>query len=388
MLISTTLNISRRKYMNKKILFAAVGAAIAASPMIAQANVTVGGHAQVEYFQSKIDTTGSASDKNSGLIDNARGRFWINASEDLGGGMKALARYEFSVDTANSGQSSAAGNGAVGFDATQRTFDQRTREKYVGLSGGFGTVTAGNLHGVYKRMGGVRWDPVNATVLEARGNGGQSGSGDVHASFAHNGFIPGAIKWESGAVTGPVNVEVLFAPNKDGNPSADQSDGNDFQAGVSFKPMPGLEVLAVTAKNKQQPSSTNSSQSLTKFGARYNMGPHTFWVQVEDADVNNNATFSAPTSVGITTASKGERKYNWFGYSLKMGNNTFVAQYGDAEASGSGFTTTDTTYISLAVLHSLSKNTTAHVGYRSTEAETGSSTTKTTVFAGGLRVNF
>lgn len=379
--------------MNKKILFAAVGSALAASPMIAaQADVKVGGHAQVEYFQSKVDATGSVSDKNSGLIDNARGRFWIHATEDLGGGMKALAHYEFSVDTANSGtavtstSANLAGNGAAGFDTTARTFDQRTREKYVGLSGGFGTVTAGNLHGVYKRMGGVRWDPVNATVLEARGNGGQSG-GDVNATFAHNGFIPGAVKWESGAVTGPVNVEVLFAPNKNGNTAgADAGDGNDFQAGVSFKPMPGLEVLAVTAKNKQSPATTNSSQSLTKFGARYNMGPHTFWAQIEDADITSG--LGVVDSNGITTASKGEAKYNLFGYSLKAGNNLFVVQYGDAERSASGATTQDVTYLSLAVLHSLSKNTTAHVGYRSTETETGTNTTETTVFAAGLRVNF
>ncbi len=373
--------------MNKKILFAAVGAAIAASPMIAaQADVKVGGHAQVEYFQSKVDTTGSASDKNSGLIDNARGRFWIDASEDLGGGMKAMARYEFSVDTANSGQGTTAANGATGYDGTARTFDQRTREKYVGLSGGFGTVTAGNLHGTYKRLGGVRWDPVNATVLEARSNGGQSGS-DVSANQAHNGFVPGAVKWESGATTGPVAVEVMFAPNKNGNPGSDASDGNDFQAGVSFKPMPGLEVIAALVKNKQQPSSTSSSQSLTKFGGRYNMGPHTFWAQIEDTDVNDNATFSAADSNGITTASKGERKYNLFGYSLKAGNNLFVAQFGSAEASGTA-TKIETTYLSLAVLHSLSKNTTAHVGYRTTEAEQGATTTETSVFAAGLRVNF
>ena len=72
---------------------------------------------------------------------------------------------------------------------------------YVGLSGGFGAFKFGNQHGVYKRMGGVRWDPFNATVLEARSNGGQSGA-DVSGTFAHNGFIPGAIKWESGKLLG------------------------------------------------------------------------------------------------------------------------------------------------------------------------------------------
>ncbi len=381
--------------MNKKILFAAVGAAIAASPMIAAADVSVGGHAQVEYYNGENAATGSATTKHSGLIDNARGRFWINASEDVGGGMKAMARYEFSVDTANSGQSAANGNATLGgYDGTSpRTFDQRTREKYVGLSGGFGTFTAGNLHGVYKRMGGVRWDPVNATVLEARSNGGQSGSGDANATFAHNGFIPGAIKWESGAVTGPVAVEVLLAPNKN-EVTAANGDGNDLQAGVSFKPIPGLEVLAVMANNKGTAGTTNAAQKATKFGARYQMGPHTFWAQIEDVDTNStNVTSSlagaaVPTSAGITTATKGEMKYNWFGYSLKAGNNTFVAQYANSSREAAGSTDVDVTYLSLAVLHSLSKSTTLHVGYRKTELEQGTTTVEQTVFAGGLRVNF
>ncbi len=380
--------------MNKKILFAAVGAAIAASPMIAAADVSVGGHAQVEYYNGETATTGSTTSKYNGLIDNARGRFWINATEDLGGGMKALARYEFSVDIANSGQSVANGNGALGYDAATRGIDQRAREKYVGLSGGFGTITAGNLHGVYKRLGGVRWDPVNATVLEARSNGGQSGSGDANATFAHNGFIPGAVKWESGAVTGPVNVEVLVAPNKNSVAGNDTADGTDTQIGVGFKPIPGLEVIAVVANNKQTPSATNTAQKATKFGARYSMGPHTFWAQIEDVDTNStNVTSSlagaaVPTSVGITTATKGEMKYNWFGYSLKAGNNTFVAQYANSSREAAGSTDVDVTYLSLAVLHSLSKSTTLHVGYRKTELEQGTTTVEQTVFAGGLRVNF
>lgn len=384
--------------MNKKILFAAVGSALAASPMIAAADVSVGGHAQVEYYNGETAASGSTTLKYNGLIDNARGRFWINSSEDLGGGMKAMARYEFSVDTANSGQSAANGNGSVGLDTGTRTIDQRTREKYVGLAGGFGTVTAGNLHGVYKRMGGVRWDPVNATVLEARSNGGQSGSGDANATFAHNGFIPGAVKWESGAVTGPVAIEVLIAPNKSTNAAGtDAADGTDTQFGASFKPIPGLEVIAVIANNKQTPSTTNTAQKATKFGARYSMGPHTFWGQIEDVDAPSGAAVTTyaltagttmADSTGITSATKGELKYNWFGYSLKAGNNLFVAQYANSSRAADGAVDVDVTFLSLAVLHSLSKSTTLHVGYRKTELEQGATTREQTVFAGGMRVNF
>src|SRR3990172_5578159 len=92
MLISTILSISRRKYMNKKILFAAVGAALAVAPMIsAQAEVKVGGLAHVSL--DSLDR-GTASDTGSLFLSNNSSNINIGASEDLGGGMKAIAYWE------------------------------------------------------------------------------------------------------------------------------------------------------------------------------------------------------------------------------------------------------------------------------------------------------
>ena len=39
--------------MNKKLLTVAIGAALSAAPMLAQAQVKVGGHAQVEYYSAE-----------------------------------------------------------------------------------------------------------------------------------------------------------------------------------------------------------------------------------------------------------------------------------------------------------------------------------------------
>lgn len=398
--------------MNKKLLVTAVGAALAGLPAVATyAQVKVGGHAQVEYYQAEAkknttagngalfsgsglgSTTASTVTKTegTGLIDNARGRFWITAEEDLGGGMKGLAHFEFSVDTANSGQAATAGNSATPYDPSARTFDARTREKFVGLAGGFGAVKFGNQHGTYKRLGGVRWDPFNATVLEARGNGGQSGSADVNASFAHNGFIPGAIKYESGKAFGDmVYFEALYAPHKnDTSPTGDTGTGNDYQLGVSIKPIKDLEIIAAYSNNKKQPSSANQDQKAKKLGARYSfLKDHTVWLQWEDVDINDSATTGSVVNAnGITTTAKGQADYLWLGYQFRFGNNRVVAQYGKHERDITG-TDVETTYMNLGYIYNFSRTTSAWAGYRKTEAEQGTTKHETTVFALGMRKDF
>lgn len=397
--------------MNKKLLTIAIGATLSAAPMlVAQADVKVGGHAQVEAYsasaQCNVGTTaagagifsgsGICAAANSpgaraqGLIDNARGRFWITADEDLGAGLKGLAHFEFSVDTANNGQALTAGNSASPYDATPRGFDARSREKYVGLSGGFGAIKLGNQHGVYKRMGGVRWDPFNATVLEARGNGGQSGSADVNAGFAHNGFIPGAIKWESEKLLGEiVSLEVLYAPHKSSNGAGDTGTGNDYQAGVSIKPIKNLEIIAAHSNNKQQPDGVaNQDQKANKVGARFSfLSMHTVFAQYEKTDMNDSAAASVPTSAGITTAVVGDGTYLLLGYSLKLGNLGVVLQGGKHEREITG-TDLETDYAATGVTYNFSKTTRSWLGYRQSEATQGAATNEQKVVALGLRKDF
>ena len=350
----------QEEVMEKKLLTLAIGTALMAGGSLAQAGVTVGGMAQVEYYNGTAEcnvgtanavgggvfsgsgvctATNSTKHKASGLIDNGRGRVIINADEEIGS-WKALARYEFSVDTANSGQGAGAnGNTSVYYDSTVRGFDQRTREKYVGLQGGFGTITLGNLHGVYKRLAGVRWDPFNATALEARSNGGQSGS-DVSGQFAHNGFIPGAVKWESDKLMGSVfRLEVLVAPDSSSGVSAAGNSGNgyDHQIGFSVKPIKDLEIVAAYSNNKQQQSSASRDDATAaKIGARIGFGGNALWLQYEKADIDagagifnlDGAAGSTHDATGVITVdgSPADASYLWLGYSLTIGSSQFVAQ--------------------------------------------------------------
>ena len=397
--------------MNKKLLTVAIGAALGVVPMLsAQADVKVGGHIQAEAYSAKAEcnvgvntaaATGifagsgvcaaanARSAKGTGLIDNARGRFWIAVEEDLGGGMKGLGHFEFSVDTANSGQAFTEGNSASPYDTTGRTFDQRTREKFVGISGGFGAVKLGNQHGVYKRMGGVNWDPLNATVLEARGNGGQSGSADVNRGFAHNGFIAGAIKYESGKAFGNmVALEVLYAPHKNSNGAGDAGSGNDYQVGVSIKPIKDLEIIAAHSNNKKTPNiAANDDQKANKVGARFTfLKDHTVFGQYEKVDMNNSATASVPTGAGIVGVPI-DGKFLLVGYSAKFGNNSVILQAGQHEREVTGGDV-ETDYLAIAFRHHFSKTMTATVGYRQSEAERLAVSNEVKVIALGMRKNF
>jgi predicted porin len=105
--------------MNKKLLIAAVGAALVAGPMLAQAETTVYGHFH-ESLDS-YDNGGSgvgASDTTNGMLNSNSSRFGIKGNEDLGGGLKAIYQVEspaFAADDGSGGFGGTLRNTYVGF---------------------------------------------------------------------------------------------------------------------------------------------------------------------------------------------------------------------------------------------------------------------------------
>lgn len=102
--------------MKKNVIALAVAAAVAAP--VANAAPTVYGIANAAF-------TMNAGGKDTGQsIDNVASRLGVKGSEDLGSGLKAVYKFEFSVNGFDGG---AIGN----------------RNQFVGLAGGFGTVLMG-----------------------------------------------------------------------------------------------------------------------------------------------------------------------------------------------------------------------------------------------------
>ena len=167
--------------MNKKLIALAVAGALAA-PVIASAqgtNVTIFGRVQQEY--SGVDNGNGATPYQGGLNDNARSSRWgLQIAEDLGRGLKAIARLEQGINT---------GSGTA----------NTPREQWVGLSSAqWGDVKFGRVQSPFKDFaGGMTIDPFAYTTLQANGAGGTMSGGANGMGSGANGFVNGAIRFDS-----------------------------------------------------------------------------------------------------------------------------------------------------------------------------------------------
>lgn len=332
--------------MNKKLLTAAVGAALAVSPMLAaQADVKVYGRAQVEIGNTD---GGTATTDQFHTTDKSMGRIGVTGSEDLGNGLKAIFKFEWKVDT-------TLGGAAVG-----------TRESYVGLKTGFGTFKAGAVRSPYKYAGGVKYDPFTATLLEARNSGGMSGG-----NWGHNGFLSNSVNYSSKA--GSLSWGVTYSVDEQaiGTP-AGASDG-DLSVAVQYKSGP-LHVFGALINDDDTDGVTGGQDGYesTKAGASYKFGNMKVLAQFEATETT--------TTAGVKT----ETDFLFVGFQWKFGgNNTLVAQIGEADATG---TASDIDYTAVGVIHKFSKKTRAFAGVRTTDKATGSNDTD--VWTIGLRKDF
>lgn len=330
--------------MNKKLIAIAAGA-VFALPMAASADVIVYGKAQVEVanfdrdLAGTLDQNGDPITDGIDVVDQARGRIGFKASEDLGDGLKGIAKFEFKADTADGVASGAA-------------IALSPRESFVGLKASWGQIEMGRLKSEYKYTGGVKYDPFVATTLEARRNGGMTGG-----SLGHNGFLTKSVGYRVKA--GPVKLGITYAPSED--------DGL-LSAAAKFGAKNWEAFLAVI-DNGDRNGVGSPAYSSAKVGGKVKFGGmHTIVGQFESTD---------PDTGGA------EPTYLFLGYHLKMGKNTVVVQYGANDADGG----TDIDYLTLGFIHKFSKSTRVFGGYRLTSPDSTVSS-DINVISVGLRKDF
>jgi predicted porin len=334
--------------MKTKLITMAVTAALMPAVAAAQDDVKVYGIGQVEV--ASFDPQGP-DDSYVDVVDNAQGRVGVVATEDLGSGLKGLAKFEFKLDTADGASSNACTND----DCSEKTGVALTgRELLVGLKGGFGQVELGRLKAAYKYAGGVRYDPFVATTLEARKNGGMS-AGD----FGHTGFLSKSIGYSSPKL-GPVDLRATYAPSE-----------NDSAYTVSAKAGFKMGEVFVALADQGDRAGTDE-YSAWKLGGQLRLagGAHKISLQYEATENKKaNTTKKEPTFV-------------FAGYQGTFGKSTFVAQFGTNDADEEN---KDKTYYALGAVHKFSKNTRVFGGYRVTDADddTGES-----VISIGMRKDF
>jgi predicted porin len=120
--------------MRKSALALAVAAALVGFGTAAHADTTLYGSARVSIDYVDIDTPGVGT---SWDLWNNSSRLGVRGEEDLGGGLSAIYQYEFGVDLTEGGNF------------------QSNRPKFVGLKGGFGSVTAGTQWTPYYNVIGI-----------------------------------------------------------------------------------------------------------------------------------------------------------------------------------------------------------------------------------------
>ena len=348
--------------MKKSLLTIAVASGLMAAGAV-NAEPTVYGHAQVEVASWGGDADGTS------VVDNARGRVGVKDVEDLGNGMKGLAKFEFKVDTADGDSGTAAGQG----------ISLQKREMLVGLKGGFGQVELGRLKSAYKYYGGVTYDPFVTTVLEARGNGGMTGKEGTGSAYGHFSFISDSIAYEM--KTGGISFRLTYDLDNGGGDNVTNANGaNGYTAGFKFGAK-DFEVILAFANDDEETSSTNGNYSSAKIGGMYDFGAGgKLSAQYE------SATTDTGTSVDETAM--------YLDYQFKMDKSNIIdVAYGNTSDDVNGTTVADVNFARVAYTHKLSKQTKTWIGYRSSDDSkctvvTATDICKVTVIAVGLRKTF
>ena len=374
--------------MKKNVIALAVAAAVAA-PM-AQAEVSVSGSLQAELQSvsadravqsakatytitadsTTVNINSNLSVKNADgmqLDDGGRGKIEIKASEDLGNGMKALAKYAFNATVDGDG-------------ITQR-------DAYIGLTGGFGTVLAGTMSNPYKGST-VSWDPFLETSAQARGNGGMS----AEKGFGHSGYTGNALAYAN--KFGMAKVVLAYVVDEtidDYVTTADQTvstTGNDAISASVNVPVGPVEIAVAMIDaddlgKSSDPTDASSYMNATKVGVKYTAGAITVAAQMENWETGTKTA---------TVDKVKDTDYMYLNGTYTMGANTFAIAYGTSEEDLAGANNNvDYTYTAIGVTHKFSKTTKVYANWRQTDKDNEAPLTKdgdVTVLALGMRVDF
>jgi predicted porin len=240
--------------------------------VLSSGGATVGGASSSTLGSAPSATGATLKSRNS--VDASNSRLGFRGTEDLGSGLRALWQIESTVpiDTGDTGGILA------------------TRDSFVGLGGGFGTVRLGNMETVYKTLG----DPLKfmnissgnfvsaSNIISSRqpfnASGAASSAGSFHLRRT-NSLLYNSPEF------GGVQLHAMYSPDeiRTGNLNADlQSYGATYKRGGLFLALAyevhndlfagSLNVPAAIANPTTGAGSVHSKDKSTRGSAMYSWG--------------------------------------------------------------------------------------------------------------------
>ncbi len=357
--------------MNKKLLTAAIGAALAMGATAASADVKLYGkvHVSVDFVDAKgLGATNDASARKTTNVASNASRWGIKFDEKLGGNLKALGQIENEVDVTNDG-------GAA----------HTSRNRFVGVSGGFGTVTAGIMDTPFKEIGrAVELFP--EYIGDARNLTRQRGApttavgGVAGATSLGWDERPGnAIMYRTPSFNG-FQVSYLYSADAVASTTLEDNRRKLGSLGLSYSGGPLYVGLAYEQHQNPQnvgdatsgTAGSSETEKGTRLSASYNFGAFKLAAMWQDLkDIGGKASGDL----------HGIKRTTWgIGGAYTAGNNVFKAQYYKAGALNKASTTVDTsgdnTGAKMWVVgwdHLFSKTTKMYVAYAKTDNESNAS---------------
>ena len=367
----------------KKTLIAFAALSAIAGMAQAQSSVTIYGLVDAFFGQTQTETSGvGAAAKVKQTVVNSSGqnnsRWGLRGTEDLGGGLKGVFQLEggFNTDNATFAQVSPQGGQLFG------------RQAFVGLSGGFGTVSLGRQYTAYDSLRGstnMIYDSNFATTADVWGAGVQDYQNRVSNSVAY--ASPDFAGFSAGVTYG-------FGENK--RDAAGAVPGVDAEGNAAIRIQYANGPLLVGFAHQQEkqfigssgffiatpvaPATAPAFSSKRKYnlvGASYDFGVVKLVGQYNQAKGETSAT---------TTSKDDEFQV---GVSVPFGPAAIAAGYSYAKTEGSGGAINENKSegVSLLGTYALSKRTNVYAGFKATKIERNNAATeaKANTVAVGVR---
>jgi len=319
--------------MKKKLVTIAIAAAFAPAAMADTGNVNMYGVAHISVDSVSGNATTVAT-KRLGVNSNSS-RLGVKGSEDIGNGLKAVFQFESGVNLTG-GTGVNDGNGV----ATTGTVFSGARDMFVGVSGDFGSITAG------------RQALANQWVYDSNYFVDQLGNAAIFTDARQGGRANGMIMYKTNNMSG-------------------------FTAAVSY--IPGSSLSNVSPSTTEGKNSYGLKLNYAANGITANFGYFNLGTKVIATGV---ATDSKPISLaagydfgnGKVSAqyvkdkldaggvSSTQNIYNIGGQFNVSGNSVFKAQYSKAN-DRSGVVNSGASMFALGYDYNFSKRTTVYATY-------------------------